>query len=113
MILAKKTELAELQRIEPQYFDEMVKIVIDSKRRLIATNMEMHSDLALELYDDGSDETDLYGANIYFDDGSIEWSSTINIKQNRRIQNGTFGRIITDEETISMLTDIINEWIYR
>ena len=97
--------------MQPQFFDDMVKIVIDERRKILAVNMEMHSDLGMELYDDGSDENDLYGANIYYDDHRIEWSSTLNIKQNRKIQNGTYGRIITDEDTILRLTDIVNMWI--
>lgn len=75
--------------------------------------MEMHSDLGIELYDAGSDERDLFGANIYYSDHHIEWSSTLNIRQNRVIQNGTFGRVITDSDTIGELTDIVNQWIKR
>ncbi|MBR0163179.1 MAG: hypothetical protein IJQ12_00730 [Lachnospiraceae bacterium] len=112
MILREKTELKSIQEMQPQYFEDMVKIVIDERRKLVAVNMEMHADLGMELYDDGSDENDLYGANIYYADRAIEWSSTLNIKQNRKIQNGTYGRVITDEETICRLTDIIDLWIY-
>lgn len=112
MILREKTELKSIQEMQPQYFEDMVKIVIDERRKLVAVNMEMHADLGMELYDDGSDENDLYGANIYYADRAIEWSSTLNIKQNRKTQNGTYGRVITDEETICRLTDIIDLWIY-
>ena len=113
MILRQRVSLEEIKQMEPQYFDDMVKIVIDAKRELVAVNLEMHSDLGIELYDDGSDENDLFGANIIYDDHSIEWSSTLNVKQNKKIQNGTFGRIITDENTIAILTDIVNRWIAR
>ena len=112
MILREKTDLKSIQEMQPQYFEDMVKIVIDERRKLVAVNMEMHADLGMELYDDGSEENDLYGANIYYADRAIEWSSTLNIKQNRKIQNGTYGRVITDEETICRLTDIIDLWIY-
>jgi hypothetical protein len=33
--------------MQPSYFDDMVKIVIDAKRELVAVNMEMHSDLGI------------------------------------------------------------------
>ena len=112
MILKDRKSLRYIKELQPQFFDDMVKIVIDDERQLVAVNMEMHADLGMELYDDGSDENDLYGANIYYADRAIEWSSTLNIKQNRKIQNGTYGRVITDEETICRLTDIIDLWIY-
>ena len=113
MILRSRVSIDEIHDMQPQYFEDMVKIVIDAKREVVAVNMEMHSDLGIELYDDGSDENDLFGANIYYEDHSIEWSSTLNVKQNRKIQNGTFGRVITDENTINYLTDIVNRWIAR
>lgn len=72
----------------------------------------MHSDLQLELYDAGSNEKDLYGANIYWD-GSLEWHSTINVARNREMQGGVYGREIKDEAIIAELTEIVNEWIYR
>ncbi|MBR0173522.1 MAG: hypothetical protein IJQ21_12125 [Lachnospiraceae bacterium] len=113
MILKDRKSLAYIKSLQPQFFDDMVKIVIDDERQLIAVNMEMHSDLGIELYDDGSKDQDLYGANIYYADGTIEWSSTLNIQQNRRIQNGTFGRVITHEATIVRLTGIVDRWIDR
>lgn len=113
MIIHEKTELSFFQGLEPVYFDDMVKIVIDRRRKLVAAHAEMHSDLGIELYDDGSEEEDLFGANIMYDDHSIVWTSTLNVIQNRRLQTGTRGRIITDEIIISELTEIINQWIYR
>lgn len=113
MILRDRKSLRYIKELQPQFFDDMVKIVIDDERQLIAVNMEMHSDLGIELYDDGSKDEDLYGANIYYADGTIEWSSTLNIQQNRHIQNGTFGRVITHAETIARLTGIVDMWIDR
>lgn len=113
MILRDRKSLAFIKKLEPQFFEDMVKIVIDDQRQLVAVNMEMHSDLGIELYDDGSKDQDLYGANIFFADGTIEWSSTMNIQQNRHIQNGTFGRVITHEPTIERLTRIVDMWIDR
>ncbi len=113
MILRQRVSMDEIRQMQPQCFEDMVKIVIDAKREMVAVNLEMHSDLGIELYDDGSEEQDLFGANIFYEDHSIEWSSTLNIRQNRRIQNGTYGRVITDQPTIDRLTDIVDRWIAR
>lgn len=51
MILRTKTELDELKAIDPQYFEDMIKIVIDRERKLVAVGAEMHSDMGIELYD--------------------------------------------------------------
>lgn len=112
MIVVHKMELQEIRNMEPCYFEDMVKIVIDRKQHRIALQAEMHLDLQLELYDSGSNEKDLYGANIYWD-GSLEWTSTINVARNRELQSGVYGREIKDADVIAELTDIVNEWIYR
>ena len=112
MIAGRKMEIQEIRDMDPCYFEDMVKIVIDRKMHKLALQAEMHSDLQIELYDAGSNEKDLYGANIYWD-GSIEWTSTINVARNRELQSGVYGREIKDPEVIAELTDIVNEWIYR
>ena len=112
MIAERKMELQEIHDMNPCFFEDMVKIVIDRRLHRIALQAEMHSDLQLELYDTGSNEKDLYGANIYWD-GSLEWTSTINVARNRELQGGVYGRELKDEAIIAELTDIVNEWIYR
>ena len=112
MIAERKMEIQEIRDMDPCFFEDMVKIVIDRKLHKLALQAEMHSDLQIELYDSGSNEKDLYGANIYWD-GSIEWTSTINVARNRELQGGVYGREIKDPDVIAELTDIVNEWVYR
>jgi len=46
-------------------FEELVKIVIDVQKGILAADAEMHADLEKELLDAGSRPQDLWGANIY------------------------------------------------
>ncbi len=68
---------------------EMIKIVVDIKREIIAADAEMHADLEEILLHNGSQQQDLWGANIYPDkegESILEYTSFINIRpaQNNR-----------------------------
>lgn len=64
-------------------FGDMVKVVVDTDRRIMAIGGELHSDAEAVLLGDGSKQTDLWGANIMIDlpkGENIEYSSLINIR---------------------------------
>ena len=64
-------------------FEEMLKIVVDIEKNLIAVDAEMHADLEQVLLNEGSAQQDLWGANIYplrSENDQIEFTSLINIR---------------------------------
>lgn len=73
-----------LKDVEEKYcdfFQTMVKIVVDIEKEIIALNAEMHADLEELLFQDGSLQKNLWGANVYFEpSGKIEFTSLINIR---------------------------------
>src|SRR5438552_6882523 len=58
----------------------MIKIVVDVRRRVLAGGGGMHSDCEHVLLEDGSEQDDLWGANWFPQDRSIEFESLINIR---------------------------------
>lgn len=76
-----------LRELALQWFDgEMVKYVVDVKRRIVAAGGEMHADAESVLLDDGSGQEDLWGANYYPGRGPadfLEYTSLINISPRR------------------------------
>ena len=61
-------------------FEELLKIVVDIEKNLIAVDAEMHADLEQILLKDGSAQQDLWGANIYpfrLEKDQIEYTSLI------------------------------------
>jgi len=112
MIILNKTELEKLKEDFCSIHSEFVKFVIDIRKEVIAVGMEMHRDLEIELYDNESNEKDLYGGNLYWN-GKIDWQSHSNMKRNREKGQAFKGRVLDDEEIIVQLTDILNKWIWR
>jgi len=83
VVLDCPIEPAELARLVRRHFHEMVKYVVDVRRRIIAVGGELHADAEVLLLSKGSHQEDLWGANYYPGRGAedcIEFTALINIR---------------------------------
>ena len=81
LLIQTPIKIAEVQEKHSDFFETMVKVVIDLERESLALNGEMHADLETLLLDNGSRQEDLWGANIYFKNPhDLEFTSLINIR---------------------------------
>jgi len=67
-------------------FTELMKVVVDIERNILAIDAEMHADLEEILLENGSEQKNLWGANVYFGKSGndfIEYTSFINIRPNQ------------------------------
>jgi len=74
---------AQLSAIASAQFGDMVKGVVDVSRGIMAIGGELHSDDEAALLDDGSQQADLWGINLYpgeSGDAWIEFDSMINVR---------------------------------
>ncbi|MCX6286436.1 MAG: DUF5674 family protein [Bacteroidetes bacterium] len=82
-IITVPTTLTELWETREIDFTEMMKIVADIGKGILAIDAEMHADLEQFLLQHGSVQQDLWGANIYpFKERNdrLEYTSFINIR---------------------------------
>ena len=83
VMVTSRIERRELARLVDLYFQDMVKYVVDVRRRVAAVGGELHADGELLLLDEGSQQRDLWGANYYPGLGPercIEYTALINIR---------------------------------
>ncbi len=90
-IVKDKITLSEVKRLAEESYGEMVKAVADIGQGFLAIGGEMHADAEQLLLENGSFQIDLWGFNIYPNNGGddfLEYVSFINIKpkQNNRNQ---------------------------
>ncbi|HEX9840811.1 MAG TPA: DUF5674 family protein [Anaerolineales bacterium] len=78
-ILHNKATIDQLTDMLKEY-ENMVKIVVDIRRRVLAGGGEMHADCESALLEDGSEQDDLWGANWYPAEQRIAFESLINIR---------------------------------
>ncbi|MCM1267875.1 MAG: DUF5674 family protein [Bacteroidales bacterium] len=110
-----KEKLNELETLGEQenFFEDMIKAVVDIRKELLAINAELHSDLEKYLLDNGSDNKDLYGINILLDDYEIEFDSLINPPRNREAGFPRAGRDVADPIAREKIVEVVNRWIER
>lgn len=80
IIVREKISQEELKRIAEQSYGTMVKVVVDTEREVLSLGCELHVDCSELLLEDGSRQNDLWGANVYPSDQTIDFVSLINIR---------------------------------
>lgn len=104
LLLHQKAIPQQVQDMLEQY-EEMIKIVVDIRRRVLSGGGEMHADCESVLLDDGSEQDDLWGANWYPSEQRIEFESLINI----RPRFGNRGILIQDENLRRQVEEVTLE----
>ena len=112
IILDKFISIKDLKVIADELYGDMVKAVADTRNGLVAIDAELHSDLERLLLENGSNQEDLWGFNIYPEmegDDFIEFDSLINIRprQNNR------SRYVESAEVREKITALLDKFIVR
>lgn len=82
-IIHEKTTPERVREHAKATFGDMVKVVVDVRRGIMAIGGELHADAEAVLLNDGSKQADLWGANIIIEKPlgeNIEYNSLINIR---------------------------------
>ena len=106
-IIKEKTDLQTLKQLAEESFGDMVKVVVDTDRKIMAAGGEMHADAEQVLLDDGSAQENLWGANMYPNasgEDFVEYQSLINI----RPRAGNKGMEIEDRHIRDQVKNVIS-----
>lgn len=111
-ILEKPISKLELIESSSNFIDEnTIKAAVDIERNLIAVDAPMHYECEQLLLENGSNQVDLWGINLYLDeeniDDLVEFDSMINIRpaQNNRSRN------VEDPAIQAKIKDVVKKWL--
>lgn len=109
-IITDKISLAELKEIAKERFGDMIKVVVDIEKAIMAIGGEMHADEEMIMLENGSKQENLWGINIYPDNVGqdfVEFDSMINIRprQNNR------SRGVENEEIREKILSVVGRLI--
>lgn len=96
--------------MQENYFGDMVKAVVDIRKGLMALDAELHADLEKMLLEDGSEQEDLWGINLYPEEEGedmVEFDSMINI---RPYQNNP-SRDVLDGDVRLQILSLVNRLV--
>lgn len=91
-------------------FGDMVKVVVDVERGILALGGEMHVDEEQLLLEHGSKQADLWGANVYVERPAtdrLEYRSMINI----RPRQGNRDQLVQDPAVRDAMRRVIDRLI--
>ena len=111
-ILEKPITRQELINSSTNFIDEnTIKSAVDIKREIMAVDSPMHYDCEQLLLENGSNQADIWGINLYLDeeniDDIVEFDSMINIRpaQNNRT------RSVENPEIQAKIKSVVSKWI--
>jgi hypothetical protein len=107
-----RIKLDELSKMAEDMFGDLVKAVVDVARDMMVVDAELHSDEEALLIAHGSDQTDLWGINLYpglEGDDFVEFDSMINLRPSR----GNRSRVVEDPAIRENIRRIVNDLVIR
>lgn len=111
-ILDEPISKADLINTSANFIDEhAIKAAVDIERGLIAVDAPMHYDCEQLLLENGSRQGDIWGINLYLDEGEIddlvEFDSMINI----RPAAGNRSRSVENPEIQQKIKSVVSKWL--
>jgi hypothetical protein len=110
-VIKEKIEIGELKEMSEKMFGNLVKVMIDVEKEIMAVDAPMHSDLLEFLMEkENCEPKDLWGINIYpekfgFGNDFIEFDSMMNFKPGL----GNKSRGIEDEKIREKIIEIVKK----
>lgn len=112
VITDRRIEANTLRALRDQWFGDMVKLVVDVSRGLVAAGGELHADAEALLLEHGSRQTDLCGANYMPGAGPehcLELTALINI----RPAQGNRSMVVQDPLVAARIDAIVSDLVGR
>jgi hypothetical protein len=109
-IINSKITRPELQKLAEDQFGDLVKAVVDIEQGIMAVGGELHADEETILLEQGSQQANLWGINLYPaepKDKWIEFDSVINIRPSA----GNRSRGVDDPKVRGKISQIVNSLI--
>jgi len=109
-IIEKSTSLNDLWVKRDINFTDLMKVVVDVNKNILAIDAEMYADLEKLLLENGSEQYDLWGANVYpnrINDDFIEFTSFINIRPNQNNRSMEINNIEIREKVKKIIETLL------
>lgn len=109
----KTISITELSEMAESMYGNLVKAVVDLQKNELVVDAEMHADEEQYLLENGSQQSDLWGINLYPDkygsDSFIEFDSMINIRPRQK----NLSRDVEDAEIRKKIITLIQHKVTK
>ena len=111
-IVDKEITTQELQEMAEKMFGNLVKAVVDIEKGIMAVDAELHADAEAYLLENGSNQKNLWGINLYpeiYGDDFIEFDSMTNLRPSQ----GNRSRGVEDMKIQEKIKDVVSRLVKR
>lgn len=111
-IIKNKILINELKKMAKNKFGNLVKAVVDIKKEIMAIDGDLHADEEALLLENGSQQENLWGINIYPDAEESKWiefDSMINLRPSL----GNLSRGINNPKIQKKIIKIVNKLVKK
>ena len=111
-IIKDKIDIKKLKEIAADNFGDLVKAVVDIENEIMAIDAELHSDEEALLLENGAEQKNLWGINLYPElegEHFIEFDSMINIRPSQ----GNRSRGIDDPKIRQTIKSIVDKLVEK
>jgi len=108
--VTERVTIKELKDMATGMFGNLIKVVVDVEKEIMAIDGELHADEEALLLENGSKQENLWGINIYPDlpkGDKIEFDSMINLKP----RQGNITRSVDDPRICNKIIKIVNKLV--
>jgi hypothetical protein len=109
----EKISVSELKELSERMYEPLVKAVVDIQERKLVVDAALHVDQELYLLENGSEQHNLWGLNLWPDsygtDDFVEFDSMVNI----RPRDHNRSRSVEDETIQALIRSIVAEKVYE
>ena len=113
IVVSKPVPIGHVTELANKQFGDLIKATVDVSKGLMALGGELHADEEKLLLDSGSQQTNLWGINIYpakFGKADfIEFDSMINIRPSQ----GNRSRSVEDPAIQKQIQDLVTKLIMQ
>ncbi len=105
LIIRKSITKEQIAQMSEHFGSKFIKLAVDVNREILAGGGELHSDCEDALLEDGSQQTDVWGADWHSDTRAVTFESLINIRP--RQQN--FSLEVQDSALRGQIEEIVRK----
>ena len=105
-VIDEQMQKSVLSELAKERYGDLVKAVVDVKRELMMVGGDLHADEEALLLEQGSEQQDLWGINLYPDKSGeelIEFDSVINLRPSQ----GNTSRDVIDPKVRQKIKEIV------
>lgn len=111
-IITDKISIGKLHETSQKMFGNLVKAVVDVEKGIMAVGGELHADEETLLLENGSEQKNLWGVNIYPEiegENRIEFDSMINLRPSQENRSRGIDSPEVRKKIIKIIDKLIQE----